>query len=136
MRAFTLIELLVVVAIIGILSSVVLVSLNGARLKGKDTRVISDVRQLRTQAEADFTSNYNPSFSAANTFVSTGNYAVLIADATANGGAVSVVTNASSPFISYAIYGKLVSNPSAYFCQDSTGRTNQNAAASSTVTCP
>jgi len=49
---FTLIELLVVIAIIGILSSVVLVSLNSARNKGKDVRVISTVNQLRTTIES------------------------------------------------------------------------------------
>ena len=50
-KGFTLIELLVVVAIIGILSSVVLASLNGARTKGADAAIKSNLANIRAQAE-------------------------------------------------------------------------------------
>lgn len=50
-KGFTLIELLVVIAIIGILSSVVLASLNTARGKGADAAVKSNLANMRAQAE-------------------------------------------------------------------------------------
>lgn len=50
-RGFTLIELLVVIAIIGLLSSVVLASLNTARQKGRDAKRLSDLSSIQTALE-------------------------------------------------------------------------------------
>lgn len=64
-RGFTLIELLVVIAIIGILSSVVLASLNTARSKGADAAVKSNLEQARAQAELFYDANGNQYLSGA-----------------------------------------------------------------------
>jgi prepilin-type N-terminal cleavage/methylation domain-containing protein len=137
-RGFTLIELLVVIAIIGILASIVLVSLNSARNKGKDTRIVSDVTQVRTQIEAEALADGNYAagtgkcIGAANTLNVTdaGNCKTLSADADANSGLTANTTlNVVTPAVSsgqvttYAVYGKL-STASTYYCVDSTGKTN------------
>ena len=58
-RGFTLIELLVVIAIIGVLSSIVLASINNARIKARDTVRLSDMRQIRTALELYYYANNN-----------------------------------------------------------------------------
>ena len=66
-KGFTLIELLVVIAIIGVLASIVLASLNTARRKGRDTRRVADVGQIRLALELYFDSSrsYPPGTQAA-----------------------------------------------------------------------
>jgi len=58
-KGFTLIELLVVIAIIGVLSAVVLASLNAARSKGSDASVKQNLIGTRAQAELFFYANGN-----------------------------------------------------------------------------
>jgi len=56
-KGFTLIELLVVIAIIGLLSSVVLASLNTARMKSRDARRLSDLSQISKALELYYDDN-------------------------------------------------------------------------------
>lgn len=53
-KGFTLIELLVVIAIIGLLSTLAVVALNNARLKSRDAKRASDIKQIQTALELYF----------------------------------------------------------------------------------
>jgi prepilin-type N-terminal cleavage/methylation domain-containing protein len=138
-RGFTLIELLVVIAIIGILSSIVLVSLNSARKKGADARIISDVEQIRTTLESDFNGSSYPDL-ANNTFASgsvgSSTIGQLQVDSVANGGSIVVRTNGATA-TAYAIFGQLTSQAAGtYFCIASNGTTQQAVATvTPTISC-
>ena len=66
---FTLIELLVVIAIIGLLSTLAVVALNNARMKSRDAKRVSDIKQIQTALEL----YYND----ANSYPATGNPPVI-----------------------------------------------------------
>lgn len=85
-KGFTLIELLVVIAIIGILSSVVLASLNSAREKSRDAKRISDIKQLQLALEFyyDAEGGYPSAISTAN-LVTPGYIATIPTDPVGNG---------------------------------------------------
>jgi len=51
---FTLVELLVVIAVIGMLATIVLVSMGGARKRARDARGQSDLRQIMTAFEMKY----------------------------------------------------------------------------------
>lgn len=130
-RGFTLIELLVVIAIIGVLSAVVLASLNTARSKGNDAAVISDIGGVRTQAAIYLSDNnkYGPvsgavvsdcSAAGGNLF-SDPTVLKQTAAADAANGAGAVVCNVSANGMAYAVSAELVATPGSSYCIDSTG---------------
>jgi prepilin-type N-terminal cleavage/methylation domain-containing protein len=129
MKGFTLIELLVVIAIIGILSSVVLASLNTARNKGADAAIKADIDSARAQAEL-FYDTGNTYLNVCST-ATTGILNMKTAASTA--GSATVTCNDSAT--AWAMSASLKTNSSSFWCTDSTGTTTTRATAITTTNC-
>lgn len=140
-KGFTLIELLVVIAIIGILSSVVLASLNTARDKAKNASIQSNLDTVRVQAELYYSDTSNTYGTAATNDCSAGMFAASATISEAIGEAVSQSAAAScnSTTQAWAVSVPLVSAPIAEdnWCVDNTGKSGAQAdpQASADVTC-
>ncbi len=116
-EGFTLIEMLVVIAIIGLLSSVVLVALGPSRNKAKDARIISDLRQIQVIAETLYNGTTGKYPDAA-TLKGNANVTTASADITANGGTGFDIMPATG-VTTVAFYATL--NSLSIYCLDSNG---------------
>lgn len=141
-RGFTLIELLVVIGIIGILSAVVLASLNTARFKGNDAAIQSDLATVQTQAEIFYGGTGSNSYGTANAVTAAGTSCSgatagsLFTDATilkATEGADSVNGSGNiwcnNSTTAYAVISQMSADTTKYWCVDSTGTAKVEAAA-------
>ena len=141
-RGFTLIELLVVVAIIGILSSIVLASLNSARAKGADAAVKSNLRNALTYSGIYYDNNGNnygglctdpgilAGLSAAKGAVGMTTATALIGTA---GSATVAACHVAADNSSFAIEVPLKADSANAWCVDSNGASRSIAVASFTA---
>jgi prepilin-type N-terminal cleavage/methylation domain-containing protein len=126
-KGFTLIELLVVIAIIGILSSVVLASLNSARGKGSDAAAKSGLSSLQSEAAIYYDGTGAQTYAASNVSTCTTTTANLyytdpqakniVANIQSNAASVSCFASTTGYTISVGLKGAV----GTYWCVDSNG---------------
>jgi len=156
-KGFTLIELLVVVAIIGVLASVVLASLNTARAKGANAAIKANLANIRAQAEMVYDSKpggvnqYGSVAEAASCTAPAANslFATTVANtAIINDAITSALNSAGSDATSFcgssvgsasawvvSVQLKSAEGANGFWCVDSTGASKGEALIASGTAC-
>lgn len=109
-RAFTLVELLVVISIIGLLSTIAVVSLGSARVQARNAKRISDIKQLGTAFMLGYESNQSWPLSTGACVSATcyGGYSVVVAVPAVDSFFTTYITKPIDPANSTRGYGGYV----------------------------
>ena len=127
-QGFSIIELLVVIAIVGILSSVVMSAVNGARAKAIDASLKANMHTVQTQAQIFYDGAYPNSYngmcndaivlSAYNQAIANGGTGIGYSGP--GGGPLPSICNATSSY-GYLVAVAIKSAPTTYWCVDASG---------------
>jgi len=128
-KGFSLIEILVVIAIIGILATVIIVNVNAAKNKAKDTVAIAGMDQIRTTGEI----YYNGA--GVGTYAGLCAYADIDQIFSSVGAQGSVATSCLDDIDTYCASASLPSDPSTILCRDHLGN-HGSAACVDATGCP
>jgi len=130
---FTLIELLVVIAIIGLLATIVLVSLNSARQKARDSRRVGDMRQIALALEMYYDSNSTTGYPGDAEAATCDDWAAMVialelapgymtkVPSDPGGGSVAYAYNTGTNLADYVLRAQLESATNAAFATDVDG---------------
>ena len=127
-KGFTLIELLVVIAIIGILASIVLVSLNDARNRGYDAEIKAELAQIRNAVEMYYDDNGGTYAGANSTNLGVSHLGTPGCSADAS---YQIITDATG----YTIHADLCGTADDW-CMDANGMSKNVLVVGASVDCP
>ena len=128
-QGFTLIELLVVIVIIGLLASLAIISMSSARNKANDSKVRSDVDQVRKSIMANLPDG--------GTYESAAIPANFTPPSCSGDAQYTLVTSTDGE--AFVVAGRLCTDNGSIFCLDSAGKSFEGSSSLPTiasVACP